>query len=94
MNNNTESGGRYNYNRQNNNSRYNNKYGHGGNDQQKSLHFAKSHIRNTRHNRERERKENGVTIRYDRGKISENKVNHSFLVYGETNETKVKHTNM
>ena len=28
MNNNTESGGRYNYNRQKKNSRYNNKYGH------------------------------------------------------------------
>ena len=40
-------------------------------------------------NWEQEKKEIEITIQYKKGKISEKKVKHSFIVYGDNHETKV-----
>ena len=89
-NNNNRQNGERNY---RNNRNYGNNRNFGNrrdrNDQQRGPRSANRFRNNRNQNRDREKKEAGVTIRYEKGKISEEKVKHSFIVYGDTHETKV-----
>jgi len=89
----------YNNNRQNGERNYRNNRNYGNNrnfgnrrdrnDQQRGPRNANRFRNNRNQNRDREKKEAGVTVRYNKGKISEEKVKHTFTVYGDEHETKV-----
>ena len=80
-NNGRNNGNRRNFSQRNSNNR-------DRNDQRRSP--RSSRFRNKKNfNRDREKKEAGVTIRFEKGKISHEKIKHSFTVYGEDEITKV-----
>ena len=76
---------------------YNNYRNFRGNDQsnnrnnndQRSPHKPRFQRQNNFRKQEKEKKEAGVTIRYHKGKIGENKIKHSLTVKGEDHVTKV-----